>query len=69
VDAAMARRRRQRSDINNVVLVFGAAPSRHNKSGHAGRDIVHMRWIAVPATVTLLNFESNRLMGPTSREQ
>jgi len=47
VDATMARRRCQCSDVNTVVLVFSSVPNRHNKSGHANGHIVHMRWIAV----------------------
>jgi len=47
VDAAMARCRCQCSNVNTVVLVFSSVPGRHNKSGHAGRCFVHVRWIAV----------------------
>ena len=47
VDAAMARCRRQCSDVNTVVLVFSSVPNRHNQSGRAGRCFVHMCRIAV----------------------
>ena len=47
VDAAMAGCRRQCSDVNTVVLVFGSVPSRHSQSGRAGRCFVHVRWVAV----------------------
>jgi hypothetical protein len=43
----MARRRRQCSDVDTVVLVLSSVPSRLNQSGRAGRCFVHVRWVAV----------------------
>jgi drug/metabolite transporter (DMT)-like permease len=64
VDATLGGRGDQHSNVNAAVLVSRPILCGPKRWQSEGRYFVRVCWIVFPGAAALLNFESNRLMGP-----